>query len=132
MKLLTGDHGSVAKVRRRWRRGGGRGDGSPAQEMCRAAGIGTVCVNMETLNDPGMAQFAKDEAVLSANGFCECRPAHKFLVVDSLRREGAKTGITGFSVHDCQALKCARACAFVCGGETHVLHVHVLALACLA
>ena len=42
-----------------------------AQETCRAAGVGTVCVNMEALNDPGVAQFAKDEAVLSANGFCE-------------------------------------------------------------
>lgn len=89
--ILTGDQINVVK------------------EVCRKVGFGDVIFNAEIFNtDDTVVQRELVEAtVLDADGYAEVYPEHKFTLVKVLQRLGKKVGITGVSINDAPALKCA-------------------------
>jgi len=52
---------------------------------------------------PDLTVFA--DLILPADGFAGVFPEHKFLIVETLRAIGHKTGMTGDGVNDAPALK---------------------------
>ena len=124
VKMITGDHTAIAK------------------ETARELGLGTNILNTEILNDASMPSAAKDDIILKAHGFAEVYPEHKFQIVDTIRRLGYVTGMTGDGVNDAPALKradigiavdgatdaakvCVCVCVCVCvwGGGAHASRV---------
>lgn len=94
VKMITGDHGVIAK------------------ETCRQLGMGTNVQGTEgipSLDENGNAP--KDlgkilgDRILEADGFAEVFPEHKFLLVEAFRQQGFATGMTGDGVNDAPALK---------------------------
>lgn len=79
------------------------------KEVCRKVGFGDVIFNAEVFNsDDNIVQKELVEAtVLNADGYAEVYPEHKFTLVKMLQRQGKKVGITGVSINDAPALKCA-------------------------
>jgi len=87
VKMVTGDQTAIAK------------------ETCRELGMGTNILNTEVLNDKRISKVNLDEIILSAHGFAEVMPEHKFEIVQRLREQGHVTGMTGDGVNDAPALK---------------------------
>lgn len=94
VKMITGDHGVIAK------------------EMARRLGLGTNIYNADALpsfpkgvdlpNDLG-EKYGKD--IIAADGFAQVFPEHKFMIVETLRQSGYTCGMTGDGVNDAPALK---------------------------
>ncbi|OMJ86538.1 hypothetical protein SteCoe_11957 [Stentor coeruleus] len=79
------------------------------KEVCRKVSFGDVIFNAEVFNsDDNIVQKELVEAtVLNADGYAEVYPEHKFTLVKMLQRQGKKVGITGVSISDAPAMKCA-------------------------
>ncbi|KNC83072.1 hypothetical protein SARC_04665 [Sphaeroforma arctica JP610] len=94
VKMITGDHGVIAK------------------ETCRQLGMGTNVQGTEGIppldenGDPpkNLGKILGDR-ILEADGFAEVFPEHKFLLVEAFRQQGFATGMTGDGVNDAPALK---------------------------
>mmetsp|Transcript_24920 Transcript_24920/g.85274 ORF Transcript_24920/g.85274 Transcript_24920/m.85274 type:complete len:958 (-) Transcript_24920:120-2993(-) len=94
VKMITGDHGAIAK------------------ETCRTLGMGD-----NVLNPDGLPKFdvqseipqtlGRDygELIENCDGFAQVFPEHKFLIVEALRQRGWSCGMTGDGVNDAPALK---------------------------
>lgn len=97
VKMITGDHGLIAK------------------ETARVLGMGDYIKNPQGLPalDPETkkkpANLGRDfgDMCLAADGFAQVFPEHKYLIVETLRDLGYKTGMTGDGVNDAPALKAA-------------------------
>jgi H+-transporting ATPase len=95
VKMITGDHQLIAK------------------ETARRLNMGHKIFSAEGLPhlDPVTKQKPENLAksygdmVLSADGFAEVFPEHKYLIVECLREMGHKVGMTGDGVNDAPALK---------------------------
>ena len=87
VKMVTGDHGKIAK------------------ETCRELGMGTSILNTEQLDDHDVGSAALDKVIMEAHGFAEVLPEHKYLIVKRIQAMGHCTGMTGDGVNDAPALK---------------------------
>ena len=87
VKMITGDHGKIAK------------------ETCRELGMGTNILNADILDDKTVSQAVLDRTIMESNGFAEVMPEHKFEIVDRIRKMGNLVGMTGDGVNDAPALK---------------------------
>lgn len=103
VKMVTGDHHLIAK------------------EMSRVLELGTNILTPSVLptleqhkelvsggTSPSHASQLTSEyshTILSADGFAEVFPEHKYLIVNILRESGYKVGMTGDGVNDAPALK---------------------------
>ncbi|KNC79871.1 hypothetical protein SARC_07756 [Sphaeroforma arctica JP610] len=94
VKMITGDHGVIAK------------------ETCRQLGMGTNVQGIDGIppldeNGDPLKDLGKilGDRILEADGFAEVFPEHKFLLVEAFRQQGFATGMTGDGVNDAPALK---------------------------
>eukprot|EP00123_Amoebidium_parasiticum_P015103 comp22787_c0_seq2/m.35684 comp22787_c0_seq2/g.35684 ORF comp22787_c0_seq2/g.35684 comp22787_c0_seq2/m.35684 type:complete len:1075 (-) comp22787_c0_seq2:451-3675(-) len=96
VKMITGDHGVIAK------------------ECARMLGLGTTIHSCKKVGLPGLDsdnKVPKDAIqkfgtlIVEADGFAEVFPEHKFLIVEVLRKLGFACGMTGDGVNDAPALK---------------------------
>ena len=85
VKMITGDHGAIAK------------------ETCRQVGIGPNILKADTLD--GLADRKAVKLVEESNGFSQVFPEHKYEIVDLLQKNGHIVGMTGDGVNDAPALK---------------------------
>ena len=92
VKMITGDQVAIAK------------------ETCYELGMGTNIQGTDVIplsnagaNNPVSVRF--EELIVSADGFAEVYPEHKYLIVKSLRNMGFRCGMTGDGVNDAPALK---------------------------
>mmetsp|Transcript_39283 Transcript_39283/g.111218 ORF Transcript_39283/g.111218 Transcript_39283/m.111218 type:complete len:1040 (+) Transcript_39283:189-3308(+) len=94
VKMITGDHGAIAK------------------ETARQLGMGDHILGSEGLPafDPA-AGIPSDlgskygELIMSSDGFSGVYPEHKYLIVEALRQSGLAVAMTGDGVNDAPALK---------------------------
>lgn len=86
VKMLTGDHGSIAK------------------EIAKKIGLGE---NILSASEVFKGDIPKDHMIQSADGFSEVFPEHKFKIVKVLQSENHIVGMTGDGVNDAPALKLA-------------------------
>lgn len=94
IKMITGDHMLIGK------------------EMMRVLGQGTQMHSASALPkveddgsiDPTHFETYKD-VVINADGFGEVYPEHKYFIVELLRNNGYRVGMTGDGVNDAPALK---------------------------
>jgi H+-transporting ATPase len=94
VKMITGDHLLIAR------------------ETARVLGMGlnisdpTQLPNLDEDGNPPKDLAARyGELIDASDGFAQVFPAHKYLVVETLRRMGYKCGMTGDGVNDAPALK---------------------------
>lgn len=93
VKMITGDHGVIAK------------------ETARTLGMGTNIQSskgLPVLDENGKVPKLEArliEQILAADGFAEVFPEHKYIIVEALRQEGFAVGMTGDGVNDAPALK---------------------------
>eukprot|EP00241_Pyramimonas_parkeae_P004648 CAMPEP_0114255710 /NCGR_PEP_ID=MMETSP0058-20121206/17717_1 /TAXON_ID=36894 /ORGANISM="Pyramimonas parkeae, CCMP726" /LENGTH=939 /DNA_ID=CAMNT_0001370133 /DNA_START=201 /DNA_END=3020 /DNA_ORIENTATION=+ len=94
VKMITGDHKVIAK------------------ETCRALGMGTNILGVESLPDVDTSGYIPEdvgqrygEVIERADGFAQVFPEHKFLITEALRQRGFKVGMTGDGVNDAPAIK---------------------------
>ena len=85
VKMITGDHGAIAK------------------ETCRQVGIGPNILKAELLD--GLPDRKATKLVEESNGFSQVFPEHKYEIVDLLQKNGHIVGMTGDGVNDAPALK---------------------------
>jgi H+-transporting ATPase len=105
VKMITGDHLLIAK------------------EMAKRLNLGGFILPADNLPMLGSEDKKKPEKLsenygdqcLSADGFAQVFPEHKYLIVECLREMGYKVGMTGDGVNDAPALKCADVGVAVCG-----------------
>ena len=86
IKMLTGDHGSIAK------------------EISRKIGLGENILSASEVFKEGIPS---DHTIESADGFSEVLPEHKFKIVKILQSHDHIVGMTGDGVNDAPALKLA-------------------------
>jgi len=89
VKMITGDHGAIAK------------------ETCRQVGIGPNILKAEALD--GLPDRKAIKLVESSNGFSQVFPEHKYEIVELLQKNNHIVGMTGDGVNDAPALKKADA-----------------------
>jgi H+-transporting ATPase len=87
VKMVTGDHGAIAK------------------ETCRVLGMGDNILTTTLLDDTRLSEAELDAIILSCDGFAEVMPEHKFRIVERIRQNKHVTGMTGDGVNDAPALK---------------------------
>lgn len=94
VKMITGDHGVIAK------------------ETLRMLGMGTNVQGTKGIppldengNPPKDCGATLGDIILEADGFAEVFPEHKFVLVEAFRQQGFATGMTGDGVNDAPALK---------------------------
>ncbi len=94
VKMITGDHAVIAK------------------ETCRQLGMGDHIMAADELppaNEDGSISPEELEKLgttaENVDGFAQVFPAHKFQIVEALRKKGYSTGMTGDGVNDAPALK---------------------------
>ncbi|NGX28653.1 MAG: Calcium-transporting ATPase 1 [Candidatus Anoxychlamydiales bacterium] len=87
VKMVTGDHGAIAK------------------ELAAKLDLGTNIVSVTELEQHEEKKDQKENIFETANGFSEVYPQHKFDIVKSLQHKGHVTGMTGDGVNDAPALK---------------------------
>lgn len=85
VKMITGDHGAIAK------------------ETCRQVGIGANILEARTLDNLPDRKAIK--LIEEANGFSQVFPEHKYEIVELLQKAGHIVGMTGDGVNDAPALK---------------------------
>ncbi len=94
VKMITGDHAVIAK------------------ETCRQLGLGDNILSASDLppaNEDGSISPEELEKLGATaehvDGFAQVFPAHKFQIVEALKKKGYSTGMTGDGVNDAPALK---------------------------
>ena len=94
VKMITGDHGAIAK------------------ETARQLGMGTDILRADALptldpSQPLPKTLGEDygEMIEGVSGFAQVFPEHKFLIIEALRQRGWVVGMTGDGVNDAPALK---------------------------
>jgi H+-transporting ATPase len=95
VRMITGDHLLIAKeTAKRLSIGGNilEADGLPS-------------LDPKTKLKPANLAHNYGQMILSADGFAQVFPEHKYLIVECLRELGYKTGMTGDGVNDAPALK---------------------------
>ncbi len=99
VKMVTGDHGSIAK------------------HIGEMLGIGKKVVSMRELEE--LRKKGRDVATVVENAdiFAEVFPEHKFEIVDALQKKGHLVAMTGDGVNDAPALKKAD-CGIAVSGAT--------------
>jgi H+-transporting ATPase len=93
--MVTGDHLLIAKETARHLRMG--------DHIFNADGL--PLLDEKTKEKPKSLVSDYGDMILSADGFAQVFPEHKFLIVECLRDMGYKTGMTGDGVNDAPALK---------------------------
>jgi len=94
VKMITGDHGAIA---RETARALGMGD-----EIGASDSLPTILPGEEVPRTLGRDYGAMIE---KSDGFAQVFPEHKFLIVEALRQRGHSVGMTGDGVNDAPALK---------------------------
>ncbi len=89
VKMVTGDHGAIAK------------------ELAEKLNLGTNIVSVQELEhqQESETKLEKESIYERANGFAEVYPQHKFDIVKALQNKSHITGMTGDGVNDAPALK---------------------------
>jgi len=94
VKMITGDHGAIAK------------------ETARQLGMGTDILKADALPMvdttkamPKTLGAEYGEMIENVSGFAQVFPEHKFLIIEALRQRGWVVGMTGDGVNDAPALK---------------------------
>jgi H+-transporting ATPase len=96
VKMITGDHLLIAKET-------GRRLHLMGDNIFSAEGLPSL--DPKTRQKPENLSRDYGQRILSADGFAEVFPEHKYLIVECLRELGYKTGMTGDGVNDAPALK---------------------------
>jgi H+-transporting ATPase len=87
VKMITGDHLTIAK------------------ETSRRLGMGTNIYTTEMITDPSKSEAQLMELAVTADGFAQVFPEHKFQIVELIQKTGRLCGMTGDGVNDAPALK---------------------------
>ena len=90
VKMITGDQIAIAK------------------ETCFQLGMGTNIQGTHVIPDQKNSSASSlrfEELIVSADGFAEVYPEHKYMIVKELRALGFRCGMTGDGVNDAPALK---------------------------
>merc|ERR1712100_114334 len=95
VKMITGDHLLIALETSRVLNMGG--------VICSAEGL--PLLDPKTKAKPDNLSRDYGDLFLAADGFAQTYPEHKYLIVEGLREQGYRVGMTGDGVNDSPALK---------------------------
>ncbi|HUX79560.1 MAG TPA: plasma-membrane proton-efflux P-type ATPase [Alphaproteobacteria bacterium] len=87
IKMLTGDHGAIAR------------------QIAAKLHLGQNIVSASALFGDKIGKHALDDALEHADGIAEVFPEHKYKIVSRLQEQGHIVGMTGDGVNDAPALK---------------------------